>query len=96
MKQKAKRNAMEAFNQDRAKTQLFDSVSSKLCLSDTPQTLENPQPSIFKGVLKGYQLKGMNWLANLYGQVRKKYLKCLMCIEYFLIKSTLGYQWYTR
>ncbi|KAM6965590.1 chromatin-remodeling ATPase INO80 isoform 1-T2 [Aplochiton taeniatus] len=25
-----------------------------------------PQPTIFNGKLKGYQLKGMNWLANLY------------------------------
>lgn len=30
---------------------------------------EIPQPSIFNGKLKGYQLKGMNWLANLYEQV---------------------------
>lgn len=29
---------------------------------------ELPQPSMFKGVLKAYQLKGMNWLANLYDQ----------------------------
>lgn len=28
-----------------------------------------PQPTIFNGKLKGYQLKGMNWLANLYEQV---------------------------
>ncbi|KAG8449686.1 hypothetical protein GDO86_016362 [Hymenochirus boettgeri] len=27
-----------------------------------------PQPTIFNGKLKGYQLKGMNWLANLYEQ----------------------------
>lgn len=31
---------------------------------------EIPQPTIFNGKLKGYQLKGMNWLANLYEQVR--------------------------
>ena len=30
---------------------------------------EIPQPIIFDGKLKGYQLKGMNWLANLYEQV---------------------------
>lgn len=30
-----------------------------------------PQPTIFNGKLKGYQLKGMNWLANLYEQVRQ-------------------------
>ncbi|TMW54018.1 hypothetical protein DOY81_000886 [Sarcophaga bullata] len=27
-----------------------------------------PQPSIFKGTLKAYQIKGMTWLANLYDQ----------------------------
>lgn len=29
---------------------------------------EVPQPTIFSGELKAYQLKGMNWLANLYDQ----------------------------
>ncbi|KAL5463607.1 hypothetical protein EMCRGX_G032521 [Ephydatia muelleri] len=29
---------------------------------------ELPQPNMFKGHLKTYQLKGMNWLANLYDQ----------------------------
>ncbi|KAK3093780.1 hypothetical protein FSP39_020132, partial [Pinctada imbricata] len=29
---------------------------------------DRPQPSMFEGVLKTYQLKGMNWLANLYDQ----------------------------
>ena len=27
-----------------------------------------PQPAMFRGTLKAYQLKGMNWLANLYDQ----------------------------
>lgn len=27
-----------------------------------------PQPAMFRGSLKAYQLKGMNWLANLYDQ----------------------------
>lgn len=34
-----------------------------------------PQPTIFNGKLKGYQLKGMNWLANLYEQVRYSCLR---------------------
>ncbi|XP_063977113.1 chromatin-remodeling ATPase INO80 isoform X2 [Diachasmimorpha longicaudata] len=70
MKQKAKKNAMEAFDNERARTKLFDTPSSsqELRLCDTPENLEHPQPSIFKGNLKGYQLKGMNWLANLYDQ----------------------------
>lgn len=29
---------------------------------------EMPQPHMFRGTLKAYQLKGMNWLANLYDQ----------------------------
>jgi DNA helicase INO80 len=29
---------------------------------------EMPQPAMFRGTLKVYQLKGMNWLANLYDQ----------------------------
>ena len=29
---------------------------------------ELPQPNMFRGSLKAYQLKGMNWLANLYDQ----------------------------
>ena len=27
-----------------------------------------PQPLMFRGTLKAYQLKGMSWLANLYDQ----------------------------
>jgi len=34
-----------------------------------PPNEERPQPTIFQGSLKHYQLKGMNWLANLYDQV---------------------------
>lgn len=70
MKQKAKRNAIDAFDSERARTCQFDpSTNQELRLSDTPETMEHAQPSIFKGNLKGYQLKGMNWLANLYDQV---------------------------
>ncbi|XP_043490017.1 chromatin-remodeling ATPase INO80 isoform X2 [Polistes fuscatus] len=70
MKQKAKKNATEAFDYEKARTKQFDTAaaSQELRLSDTPENLEHPQPTIFKGNLKGYQLKGMNWLANLYDQ----------------------------
>ncbi|XP_058795965.1 chromatin-remodeling ATPase INO80 isoform X2 [Phymastichus coffea] len=69
MKQKAKKNAMDAFDNERARSQQFDPANNqRLTLSDTPENMEHPQPSIFKGMLKGYQLKGMNWLANLYDQ----------------------------
>lgn len=74
MKQKAKKNAMEAFYSEKSRTRKFDTTTNKeLRLSDTPENLEHPQPTIFKGNLKGYQLKGMNWLASLYDQVRYYY-----------------------
>ena len=40
------------------------SLATPMLLSDR----EVPQPAMFKGTLKVYQLKGMNWLANLYDQ----------------------------
>ncbi|XP_046478715.1 chromatin-remodeling ATPase INO80 isoform X1 [Neodiprion pinetum] len=70
MKHKAKKNAVEAFDSERARTRQFDTAAAaqELRLSETPETLEHPQPAIFQGNLKGYQMKGMNWLANLYDQ----------------------------
>ncbi|CAB0038453.1 unnamed protein product [Trichogramma brassicae] len=79
MKQKAKKNAMNAFDNEKARTRQFDpNTNQELRLSHTPETLEHPQPAIFKGNLKGYQLKGMNWLANLYDQVSKNCLYLLL------------------
>lgn len=79
MKLKARKNATEAFDNEKARTKQFDTVatSQELRLSDTPDNLEHPQPSIFKGNLKGYQLKGMNWLANLYDQVCNLHMYCM-------------------
>lgn len=62
MKAQAKHNAMDAFETDKARASRF--------LGGLPGTSgEHAQPSLFRGTLKGYQLKGMNWLANLYDQV---------------------------
>ncbi|XP_016960527.1 chromatin-remodeling ATPase INO80 [Drosophila biarmipes] len=33
-----------------------------------PEMKDLPQPKMFKGTLKGYQIKGMTWLANIYDQ----------------------------
>lgn len=83
MKARASRNAREAFRAERARTQQFDAAAGA---GDAPPSGEgeveaperrpgdHEQPGIFRGTLKGYQLKGMNWLANLYDQV-----KCLHC-----------------
>lgn len=94
MKQKAKRNATEAFNNEKARTKQFDTAaaSQELRLSDTPENLEHPQPSIFKGNLKGYQLKGMNWLANLYDQVCN-YVYIIIKITMFLLHKNELLKW---
>ncbi|CAK1545627.1 unnamed protein product [Leptosia nina] len=67
MKARASRNAREAFRADRARTAAMDAASGgEASLPDCSG--DHDQPSIFQGTLKGYQLKGMNWLANLYDQ----------------------------
>ncbi|PVD25847.1 hypothetical protein C0Q70_13511 [Pomacea canaliculata] len=80
MKKLALKNAETAYKTHQAKRQAFDRECSgpgtKIIaesldsgLSDPSITdVEQPQPGIFEGKLKGYQLKGMNWLANLYNQ----------------------------
>ncbi|RZC35852.1 DNA helicase Ino80, partial [Asbolus verrucosus] len=67
MKEKAKRNAQEAFQNEKARTKHFD-IEAKSSVDVNSIDGEQPQPSIFQGKLKGYQLRGMNWLANLYAQ----------------------------
>ncbi|KAK5639502.1 hypothetical protein RI129_011994 [Pyrocoelia pectoralis] len=70
MKAKAKKNAEEAFLSERARTKHFDRQANSLIESKNLDSLdgEHPQPKEFRGTLKGYQLRGMNWLANLYDQ----------------------------
>lgn len=73
MKQLARKNAKDAFHVERDRTKKFDSLNkqdplSPLNLHTDGSIEELPQPSIFQGVLKGYQIKGMTWLANLYDQ----------------------------
>jgi DNA helicase INO80 len=76
MKQKAKKNVRDAFQAEQTRTREFaHGVARELTddfkLTETSISAdeERPQPSIFRGNLKHYQLKGMNWLANLYDQV---------------------------
>lgn len=73
MKSKAQKNVQDAFFIERNRTKEFDKIAHEPTLH--PQVdqasgsiVELPQPSFFKGVLKGYQLKGMTWLAHLYDQ----------------------------
>ncbi|XP_058835212.1 chromatin-remodeling ATPase INO80 isoform X2 [Topomyia yanbarensis] len=73
MKQQARKNAMDAFNSDRARKQMFDNavqqhIPTNQRVDASGHIIDLPQPTIFRGCLKGYQLKGMTWLANLYDQ----------------------------
>jgi DNA helicase INO80 len=73
MKYKAQKNVQDAFDTERARTMEFDRILQGNPIIE-PQIDKNsgsiiselPQPSSFKGTLKGYQLKGMTWLAHLY------------------------------
>ncbi|KAL4238749.1 putative DNA helicase ino80 [Mactra antiquata] len=68
-KQEALQNANCAYEAHQAKRIQFDASTNANTFAN-PATVgeERPQPSMFEGKLKGYQLKGMNWLASLYDQ----------------------------
>lgn len=73
MKQLAQKNAKDAFQMERERTKKFDTTNNQDPLSPlnllTDGSIEElPQPNIFQGNLKGYQIKGMTWVANLYDQ----------------------------
>lgn len=61
MKAQALKTAQDAYTNQMSKLQSFGVSPGK-----DSNVKEHEQPSIFKGQLKSYQLKGMNWLANLY------------------------------
>lgn len=70
LKEKVKQNVHNAFQAEEMRSRQFGTPHCSASLeSEDKIDEERPQPSIFKGSLKGYQLKGMNWLANLYDQV---------------------------
>uniref|UniRef100_A0A1B0DNK0 Chromatin-remodeling ATPase INO80 n=1 Tax=Phlebotomus papatasi TaxID=29031 RepID=A0A1B0DNK0_PHLPP len=68
MKQRAQKNASDAFQTERARTQEFDVHANRVPQPGQEVIEDVAQPEMFKGVLKGYQIKGMTWLANLYNQ----------------------------
>ncbi|KAJ8923687.1 hypothetical protein NQ315_010268 [Exocentrus adspersus] len=68
MKEKAKKNALDAFQSEKARTKHFDKQANSSLDEFESIGGEQPQPEMFRGKLKGYQLRGMNWLANLYAQ----------------------------
>ncbi|ALC46989.1 Ino80, partial [Drosophila busckii] len=77
MKQLAQANATAAMQRDLDKTRAFDVRFKKEELQEQLDELplpardhmkDLPQPQMFKGTLKAYQIKGMTWLANIYDQ----------------------------
>ena len=64
VKAKALENANRALAVHDRDTQNYD-VNNLVKESSTE---DRPQPKIFRGTLNQYQLKGMNWLLNLYDQ----------------------------
>ena len=76
MKQEALRTVSSAFRSQQLKTRKFDTevsaevpeYATNLSQVITQKDTEYPQPLNFKGTLKHYQLKGMNWIADIYNQ----------------------------
>ncbi|VVC24393.1 Helicase superfamily 1/2, ATP-binding domain,Helicase, C-terminal,P-loop containing nucleoside [Cinara cedri] len=65
-KNKALQNTQKALDAQAKQSIEFNDPDLKI--NTPPPNEERPQPTIFQGSLKHYQLKGMNWLANLYDQ----------------------------
>ena len=81
MKSKAQKNVQDAFVIDKNRTKEFDKIAHEPLHSQDASgpIVEVPQPGCFKGVLKGYQLKGMTWLAHLYDQGISGILVRIIC-----------------
>lgn len=63
LKEKAQKNAQNAFTTDRQRTQLFNVVGEEVMKMEPMSELQElPQPDIFQGTLKTYQLKGEFYL----------------------------------
>lgn len=92
MKQKAKKNAQAAFLSEQSRTKKFDNSASTALSNPLDSNLEEqPQPTIFQGNLKGYQLKGMTWLANLYDQVCN-ILEYYICLTFSNLLISITYK----
>lgn len=77
LRQRAAQNASNVLAQTRAQAKAFDSEEQKQEEEDDELNFQNPtslgeitleQPKLLACTLKEYQLKGLNWLANLYDQ----------------------------
>ena len=68
VKQRAMNNVNTAFYAQQQRTQQFDSQASGSGSGAIEARPEHGQPKMFQGSLKSYQLKGMNWISNLYDE----------------------------
>ncbi|KAH9509093.1 putative DNA helicase ino80 [Bulinus truncatus] len=70
VKKMALANAETAYSKNVVERRAFDSDALNQVLSEPTLNSDSnsAQPDMFNGKLKGYQLKGMNWVANLYNQ----------------------------
>lgn len=76
MKAQALQTAQEAVRAQQSVLHKFsDSTSGGV--TTQPGEKEYAQPVVFMGQLKSYQLKGMNWIANLYYFVSSHHLMAL-------------------
>lgn len=69
-KQRVMDNVSTAFHVHQQQTQQYDVQEELEALpsNEVHSRPEHAQPKIFQGSLKSYQLKGMNWIANLYDE----------------------------
>ena len=66
-KAKVLNNAESAYKSLRTATSAFDAeVAGTTTLAEVDTVEELPQPEMFDGCLKSYQLKGVTWLYNLF------------------------------
>lgn len=77
LKEAAMANAQSAIQEAQDKARAFNGENQMAAFDDTELNFQNPtslgdvqvtQPSMLQAQLKGYQLKGLNWLVNLYEQ----------------------------
>jgi DNA helicase INO80 len=64
----ARNNASQAVEMHEMKTSAYDDEDEGEDAVPKPAQDDRQQPDMFNGELKNYQLKGMNWLMNLYDQ----------------------------
>jgi len=84
-------NVSQAFRAEQQRTMQFaqPNMSDERPDLKESQQEERPQPAMFQGSLKHYQLKGLNWIANLYDQVFYLLLRMLRGLSQSIHKQVV-------